>query len=742
MKNSTENKEKLPQKKTSSAKTEKKQKVEKKLTAKKLPSLFKKSYAEKKFNKKIISKLYVPQDKEFVSSLFKKVDGKKGEYVFKIPEDTTFTKQQVKKLAVIAKEIKANKGRIKFVPLLATVAFILFIAITVTVFKNPVAKWGIKNSMESIFGARCDIEKVNVEFFNSQITIKNFAQASKDSPMKNLFEFEFLDLDFNLSWLLRGRFYAENIEITGIKTMTDRTVSGKLPVKQKSKEEKEKKTDSTGFYTALKDKAGINMEEAKNAFSSLFDSYNPAKIAENIKSGISSPAVAKEVQEQVKILVEQWKNKPAELSASVEEVKSASEQLASLNVSNISSAQEIASLLKQIDEANTKVKSAGEKISSTLASFKEDQIKVQALQKKLSDAVNADKNLLSSSLSVFDISKAQSLFNDTFNQCAYSLLGKYYPYLKDIISYAVSAKSSSSGEKSDSLKESKQRAKKESKRFKGRNIFWKKDTVPSFLIENIHGSGKGIDLKASFISSDMDKTGKPWVISASVNSGTMAHAAGLTVDSRKNTSAPLLAADYTGTNFPLALDLSKTASFAGVPLIEGNAAVKGSITASKDFSFSGKFNMDLPSAKVTASPLENETAERIYSTALSSIKSLKAGGTFSFSQNSGISLALDTNFDKLLSNAISSVAEKELETVKAQAMQAVNSQLAEYTEGTEKYVSQFNDISSRLNASKSGMDDISKKLQAKKEELQKKSADSLSQKASSAAGSLLKGLKK
>ena len=192
----------------------------------------------------------------------------------------------------------------------------------------------------------------------------------------------------------------------------------------------------------------------------------------------------------------------------------------------------------------------------------------------------------------------------------------------------------------------------------------------------------------------------------------------------------------------MALDLSKTAGYAGVPLIEGNAAVKGSVTASNDFSFSGKFNLDLPSAKVTASPLENETAERIYSAALSSIKSLKAGGTFSFSQNSGISLALDTNFDKLLSNAISSVAEKELEKVKAQAMQTVNSQLAEYTEGTEKYVSQFNDISSRLNASKSGMDDISKKLQAKKEELQKKSADSLSQKASSAAGSLLKGLKK
>ena len=171
MKKSTENKEKLPQKKASSAKTEKKQKSEKKLTAKKLPSLLKKSYTEKKFNKKILSKLYVPQDKEFVSSLFKKVSGKKGECLFKIPEDTTFTKQQVKKLAVIAKEIKANKSRIKFVPLLATVAFIVLIAITVTVFKNPVVKWGIKNSMEGIFGARCDIEKVNVEFFNNSLCV-------------------------------------------------------------------------------------------------------------------------------------------------------------------------------------------------------------------------------------------------------------------------------------------------------------------------------------------------------------------------------------------------------------------------------------------------------------------------------------------------------------------------------------------------------------------------------------------
>ena len=46
-------------------------KTAKPVSAKKLPSLLKKSYSEKKFEKKLLKKIYITDDKRLVSSFFK-----------------------------------------------------------------------------------------------------------------------------------------------------------------------------------------------------------------------------------------------------------------------------------------------------------------------------------------------------------------------------------------------------------------------------------------------------------------------------------------------------------------------------------------------------------------------------------------------------------------------------------------------------------------------------------------------
>ena len=56
---------------------------------KKIPSLFRKKYTEKKLEKKLYRKLYVPEDKNYVKSLFEEV-GKKGKKqisVYAIPQE-------------------------------------------------------------------------------------------------------------------------------------------------------------------------------------------------------------------------------------------------------------------------------------------------------------------------------------------------------------------------------------------------------------------------------------------------------------------------------------------------------------------------------------------------------------------------------------------------------------------------------------------------------------------------------
>ncbi|WP_147612283.1 TIGR03545 family protein [Treponema pectinovorum] len=710
----------------------KKEKIEKRFAAKKLPALFKKKYAKKKFEKKISSKLYIDSDKVYVVSLFTEEKDKKGRDVLAVSKDLTFTKKELKRLKNLSKEIKANRSRIKLASFIAVAVVLGAIGITVTIFKNPVAKFAIKSGMQGIFGAKCDIASVNVEIFGARLTVKNLAQASAEDEMKNLFQFNKLDLDFNLTQLLRARFDAQNIEITGIALNTDRTKSGKLSAKKASLEKKAKKNDDTKFYDSLKAKMGSNPDEAKNAIADLFASYDPNAITEKIKDGLQSQKVAKEVEEELKVLVEKWKSKPEELKAEVSKVQESVKTLTSINVSNVN-VTEIPALLKQIEQATTTVKNAKTNLDSSISSFESDSSRVSLLQKKLNDAISSDKDLLSSQLSILDVGKAKNALSETIERSGYAMLGKYYPYLKQLISYASNMKSSPANEKSSKAdKKSVKKAKEADKRYAGRTVYWKKDNIPSFLIEKAHGSGSGIDFFATNISNDMNKRGEPWVIKGTVERQNLLHKANLVVDARSQTKNPLVFADYSGSNFPLTIDLAKNVSVSGAPKFEGNSNLSAKLTASSDFGFSGGASIFMNPANVSSLSLDSELANRIYSTALASIKSVEAKADFSFSEKNGIGLKIASNFEDLLSNAISSVANKELANVKEQAISKLNEKLGS-SEAVNQYISQLSQISTGIKDSNSAFDVVTKQLESKKVELNKKLADSARGKASSAA---------
>ena len=155
----------------------------KKFPVKNLPSIFRKKLDEKKFDKKILSKIYIPQDKDYISSLYKKTT-ENDKVFYAIPADSQFTKTDLSRLKVLAKEIKGQKGRIKFLPLIATVSFIVALAVVVSIFKNPIAKKIIKGTCESIFTAKTDIKSVNVKFLDSFIKVNSIQIGNKNSEYK------------------------------------------------------------------------------------------------------------------------------------------------------------------------------------------------------------------------------------------------------------------------------------------------------------------------------------------------------------------------------------------------------------------------------------------------------------------------------------------------------------------------------------------------------------------------------
>lgn len=730
------------------AKSEKKVKKEpKKVSAKKLPGLLKKKYTQKQFDKNILKKLYIEDDKKYVVSLFKKVDVK-GTEKLAVPMDTELTKKDVARLKAIAKSIKANKGRVKVGSFIAVAAVIAVVGITVTLFKNQVAKYGIKTAMQNVFAAKCDIDSVRVEIFGAQLTVNHLAQANKDEPMKNIFEFEKLDLNFNLAQLLRGRFDAENIEISGVALGTERKTSGALPVKTVQQKVDEVK-DESGFYSALKDKSGTAFDTAKDSLTAAFAAYNPQNVAEDIKENFKSAQKAKEVEEQVKAMVDAWKAKPAEIESQVKKFQSSAQSLASINVNNLKTPAEIQSAISKITTAIDSGKTVKANVESVSNSIKGDAAKVKSLSDELAKAVAEDKALISEKVGMytsFNSDTAKGILSGCLDSVAYETLGKYYPYLKQAIDYAggmknANAGDSKSGEKAD--KKAKKATKKTATgRLAGRDVYWNADRVPKFLIERLKASGLGLEATATDISSDMDKRGAPMVAKGTYTTEKQVHSAGLTIDARTSSTAPLISGTYSGNNYPIAMDMTKAVSADGVPSLDGITTISAKLTADADYSFGVDGNLNMTKVKLTAADLPNETANKLYQGALATIKDLRLGAKVGFSPVKGLDLSISSDLDKKLMDAMKSMASTMMKEASAKAMEKVKEQSAKIdamTGGAMSKITEFTGITTSLNNSSNSVNSLNNQLEAKKTELINALSNAGKAAATDAAKNALKG---
>ena len=167
----------------------------------KLPKIFRKKYNPKSLKRKLLSRIYIDDDREYVKGLFEQ-----NEKTLQIPDSRTFEKDEIKRLKNMASQIKSQKGRVHIIWITALVILIAAMVTLVNIYKNPLVKRGLQYALENIFWAKADIDYVNLKIFDSSLVIKGVAVANKDKPMENLFEIGNISVDFNLVELLKKKF--------------------------------------------------------------------------------------------------------------------------------------------------------------------------------------------------------------------------------------------------------------------------------------------------------------------------------------------------------------------------------------------------------------------------------------------------------------------------------------------------------------------------------------------------------
>lgn len=734
--------------KTKKEATEKKIKVAKKLSTKNLPGMLKKKYNAKKFEKKISKKIYIPTDKEYVISLFTK-DEATG--FLTIAKDKEFSSKDVKKLKLICKQIKKQKGGFKFAPLIACVTLIAVIGVGVTLSKNFIVKKVLKSSLQAAFNAVCDVGSVNVEIFDSKLTINNLAVANKDSPMTNLFETEVINIDFSLTDLLKAKFVLEDLTCSDIKTNTERKTSGALPIKKEVVEvtKEEKKEDPNSFTNQLATKKDAALTSAKDGISDLFGDFDSDKLLEKCSEQLASPKVAEEVKKEAEALTEKWKSKPDEIETSLNSFKTNAEKLTKIDVDELKkNPVQLKDTITTITNTINDGKALSNNVKETATSIKTDVQKVKTLSTNLKDALTKDKNFAKTqinSIKSFVTSDKQQLLSGAIDSLGYQYLGKYYPYIQKAAQYAKQTKNSKKTDKEEKVAE-----KVETKgRLKGRFVYYQKDTTPKFLLKKALVSGENFSLDVKDVSSDMNVYGKPAVVTAELMHNKIKHNAKITADFRTDSKESAFTANYTGKQIPISFDFNSVADVSGMPTISGtgNVSLKATVDENAAFSISG--DGSISNAILKAKAFEPEYASNIYNQALSELKSAKGSLKTSYSKDSSLTFNLDTDIDKQLMNAVSKLMSKQIATLKTEMTAKIDEQLKSLTGDANVSLNSFTDISSKINDQQALVDTLNTQLQSKLDELKsqatEKAKEAVTDKAkdlinSSGATDKLKGL--
>lgn len=699
-----EDKKKVPARKKKEPKT---------FPKKKLPRMLKKKYSQKKFNRKILKRLYIPRDQEFMAAMFvESGEGKKMR--LSIPDDRVFTKQELVRLKTLSKEIRKQKGRVKFMPLIASVGLVILMVSAVLIFKDPLIKKGLRSVMQSAFGAKVDIAYLHLGILDSNFTIRGLEVANRNNTMKNLFEIGGLTVDFDLLQLLRKRFVSDEMSVTDVRVNTDRETDGALPEDYAQTARLERlKTQVTNFTL---EKAGV----VKNSVSEIFAQYDPETLVKNFYDQLTIPGLAKDIESQMNVLIPAWKEMPDQLSASVNKVMADGQAAANFDWESVQSdptkiRDGIASIRSAVESATALYNET----EQTMNMLQRDVNTVQSLADQAQRAVTDDFNLVSgeiNKIASFSIKEdGMNILTTSFEKILADLFGQYYPMVQELMVYVqdLSAKSAAKEQETVAVVEEKPAI----QRYEGRNIEYSVDNIPSFLIKKMHGSGAdgsfSMSLDVTDISSDMDKWGKPASISGVVGHGAMTDSFSGTLDMRKSRTGDLVDLRYKGNGYALDMTMPEEEAVPGVPTGKGIGHFDARITANETGAFSVGGGITLDPVNFTTAAFEPAFAYDLYSRALAMFTSVQAAVTIGYSDASGLFLDVDSDIDRRFVAVLTQLFNEELTKVKEEATAKVQAVLDENMAKVKEQFGDFDDIKAR-------MDDQWKKIEAYKAELERK----------------------
>ncbi len=660
----------------------------------KIPSLFKKPLKEKVFEKKILKKIYIKSDLEFVKSLFSK--NEVGLYEIK----KELTKEEAERLKKIQDAINKNKGIIDPVKPTLVATLIGAIVIFNILFKDWLVKRAIEKGLEAVFNAKVEAKGVRLSFIKAGIRLKSLTVGSEKEAFKNLFELGKTEISFLTPELFRGKLVIKNIECSDIKWNTDRKTDGRLKKQIKESKSNEEKKEK-------------QKEEKKTFFD--FSKIDASKIVNEQLSNLKSITFYSNLNIEIEESKAKWETNLSQSKKDIDEVSKKINEIKEINVNNIKTIPEAEAALKKITETYPVINELKTKTEKLTKDFNTDAVNIDKKIKEATTTIDEDISYLKSFLKLPE-GGAKGIVSIIATKYLSQKFGKLYYYAMKGITISQQLKKDDKKDKKE-----KKTIKREIRR-SGYNVPFPTTVYPKFLLESMVTSVKA-DVSysgwLSNVSSDQDLWGRPATFFFDRNENDKQIIVNGFVDTRTKEEKSL-GLSFEMNNYPFSIN--EGLEVVKVKSIMGLYKLQNILEIMRDNSVIGKIFLKLMNLSVELEG--NDVISKAFLEAIKSTPTVNMEVSYTISSSMDMNFNVKSNLDDILSKALGKIIDGYIKEADSELRKELMEKLEPELKKNKEDLKNVDKLKEELDKKKKEIDSQIEKIKKDAEDKVKKEAES------------------
>ena len=236
----------------------------------------------------------------------------------------------------------------------ALLLLVVLVIATVLFAMEPIAKWAIESEGSKAVGARVTVDSVDITLYPTHVALNGLTVANPQEPMRNLLQSERISADVDTKALLKQQVIADQVLLSGLQLYTERstpgTLDGSMPPPKPEQEGSGMPSITLPDASAImnEEQAIIQAEvsDIENGFKALenkwqeksktlpkeetFNEFKQRWEALKKKNTFERLAGAKQLRDDIKDELKQFKGLKQELSADIDTAKALTQRATKL----------------------------------------------------------------------------------------------------------------------------------------------------------------------------------------------------------------------------------------------------------------------------------------------------------------------------------------------------------------------------------------------------------------------------